>query len=102
MLHRADAPYHAGRSPALLKLKPQHDAEALVLAHLAGRGKHAGRMGALRVRSEDGVEFQLGTGFSDAERAAPPPPGSWVTFTHRGFTAEGVPRFASFLRLRID
>ena len=100
MLHRADAPYHTGRSAALLKLKPQQDAEAQVLAHVAGRGKHAGRLGALRVRSADGVEFQLGTGFSDAERVAPPPPGSWVTFTHRGLTADGVPRFASYLRRR--
>jgi len=100
MLHRADAPYHTGRSAALLKLKPQQDAEAVVLGHLEGRGKHAGRLGALRVRSEDGVEFQLGTGFSDAQRDTPPPAGSWVTFSYRGLTAGGVPRFASFVRVR--
>lgn len=100
MLHRADAPYHTGRSPALLKLKPQQDAEAQVVGHAAGRGKHAGRLGALRVRTDSGIEFQLGTGLSDAQREAPPPLGSWVTFTHRGFSADGVPRFASFLRVR--
>jgi len=100
MLHRADAPYLTGRSPVLLKLKPLHDAEALVLAHLPGRGKHAGRLGALRVRSESGLVFDIGTGFSDAERAAPPPPGSVVTYTFRGTTEAGVPRFASFLRQR--
>jgi len=100
MLHRADALYETGRSASLLKLKPLHDAEALVIGHVAGRGRHAGRMGALRVRSAAGVDFLLGTGFSDAERESPPPLGSWVTFTHRGVTADGVPRFASFLRLR--
>ena len=100
MLHRADAPYHSGRSPALLKLKPLQDAEAQVIGHVAGRGKHAGRLGALRVRSEGGIEFLLGTGFSDAEREAPPPQGSWVTFSYRGLTADGVPRFASFVRVR--
>ena len=36
---------------------------------------------------------------TDAQREAPPPPGSWVTFRYRGLTAQGVPRFASFLRL---
>lgn len=100
MLHRADAAYHTGRSPVLLKLKPLHDAEAQVLAHLPGRGKHAQHLGALRVRTEGGVVFALGSGFSDAQRDAPPPLGSWVSFSHRGFTADGVPRFASFLRVR--
>jgi DNA ligase-1 len=102
MLHRSEALYETGRSASLLKLKPLHDAEARVIGHAAGRGRHAGRMGALRVRSAAGVDFLLGTGFSDAEREAPPPLGSWVTFTHRGVTVEGVPRFASFLRVRSE
>jgi DNA ligase-1 len=100
MLHRADAPYHTGRSPALLKLKPLQDADGVVVGHVAGRGRHLGRLGALRLRTDDGIEFLLGTGFSDAEREAPPVLGSRVSFTHRGFTADGVPRFASFVRLR--
>lgn len=100
MLHRADAPWRAGRSDALLKLKPVQDADAVVLGHLPGRGRHTGRMGALRVRTEDGAEFLLGTGFSDQERDAPPALGSLVTFTYRGRTARGMPRFASFLRVR--
>lgn len=102
MLHRADAPYLTGRSSALLKLKPQQDADAIVVAYLPGQGRHAGRLGALRVRLDDGTEFRLGTGFSDAQRGEPPPLGSTVTFTHRGLTPQGVPRFASFLRVRPD
>lgn len=100
MLHRAAAPWRAGRSDDLLKLKPLADAEAVVVGHEPGRGRHAGRLGALRVRTADGVVFRLGTGFSDAEREAPPAVGETVTFTHRGFTAGGVPRFAAFLRVR--
>ena len=100
MLHRADALYLSGRSPVLLKLKPVHDAEATVLAHLPGRGKHAGRLGALRVRNAEGVAFNIGTGFSDAERDNPPPPGTLISYAHRGHTDSGVPRFASYLRRR--
>ena len=100
MLHRADAMYVAGRNPVLQKLKPLHDADALVLGAVAGRGRHAGRMGALRVRTPAGREFVLGTGFSDAERAAPPAPGSVISYRHRGHTDSGLPRFASFLRVR--
>ena len=100
MLHRADAPFVSGRTALLLKLKAQSDAEAQVIGHLAGRGKHTGRLGALRVRTVDGVVFHIGTGFSDAQRETPPPLGSWVTFTHQGLTDAGVPRFASYLRQR--
>lgn len=99
MLHRADAAWRPGRSDALLKLKPEHDAEARVVAHVAGRGRLAGRLGALRVRTPQGTEFLLGTGLSDAWRERPPAVGSWVTYRHRGWTAAGVPRFASFLRV---
>lgn len=100
MLHRADALWRSGRSDALLKLKPQADAEAQVVAHLPGLGRHAGRLGALRVRTAEGLEFKLGTGFSDAQREQPPELGSWVTYTYRGLTDAGVPRFAAFLRMR--
>lgn len=102
MLHRADAPFRTGRSDVLLKLKPIDDADALVVGHVPGRGRLAGRMGALQVRDADGMRFQIGTGFDDATRADPPPVGSVVTYTYRGRTAYGVPRFASFLRVRAD
>ena len=102
MLHRSDAHYETGRSASLLKLKPLHDAEARVLGHVAGQGRHAGRLGALRVRNAQGVDFLIGTGFSDAQRESPPVAGTLVSYTHRGFTADGVPRFASFLCVRSE
>ena len=98
VLHRADAPWAAGRSTAVLKLKPLQDADALVLACEAGRGRLAGLMGALRVRDAAGVEFRIGSGFTDAERRDPPAVGSWISYTHRGHTPSGVPRFASYWR----
>jgi DNA ligase-1 len=47
MLHRADAPWTAGRSDALLKLTPFLDAEATVVGHVPGKGRQRGRLGAL-------------------------------------------------------
>lgn len=100
MLHRGASLYGAGRSADLLKVKPYDDAEAVVLAHLPGRGRHQGRMGALQVRTPQGVVFRLGGGFTDAQRDDPPPVGSTVTYRYNGFSAQGVPRFARFLRVR--
>ena len=100
MLHRADAMWTPGRTDALRKLKALQDAEAVVVGHEAGQGRHLGRLGALRVRLADGRELRLGTGFSDAERDKPPAVGSRVTFTYRGLTDSGLPRFASYLRPR--
>lgn len=100
MLHRADAPYETGRSDTLLKVKPWEDAEAVVIGHLPGKGKHAGRMGALRVRTADGREFSLGSGFSDGLRRNPPALGVKVTYRYRDLTKNGLPRFASFQRVR--
>lgn len=100
MLHRADAAYVTGRSDVLLKLKAWHDAEATVIGHQPGRGKYAGMLGALRVRTADGIEFMLGTGFSDADRRQPPPVGTLITFRYRELTGRGLPRFASYHRPR--
>ncbi len=102
MLHLADAPYVTGRSDVLLKLKPLLDTEATVVAHIPGRGKYSGRMGALLVETSAGLRFKLGTGFSDSQRANPPPVGALVTYTYRDVTPTGKPRFASFLRVRDD
>lgn len=100
MLHRADAPYQTGRSDVLLKLKPWLDAEARVLAHLPGKGQHAGRTGALLVELADGRRLRLGSGLSDKERREPPAIGSEVSFRYRSLTASGLPRHAVYLRER--
>ena len=90
-----DAPYKCGRSTAkeqyLLKLKRFTDAEAVVIGFeermhngnaatvsALGRTKRSsakanksgrGDLGALVCRTAEGVEFNIGTGFSDADRA---------------------------------
>jgi len=100
MLHLAQAVYAPTRNSNVLKLKRHQDAEAVVIAHLAGKGKYKGMLGSIRVRDREGVEFNLGSGLSDAMRLSPPPIGTVVTFKYYGKTANNVPRFASFLRIR--
>ncbi len=100
MLHRADAAYEAGRSSALLKLTPWLDAEATVVAHLPGKGKYTGMVGALRMESPDGRRFALGSGMTDAQRRNPPPLGTLVTYRYRELTQKGMPRFPRYLRVR--
>ena len=102
MVRRPDAPYTPGRSPDILKVKDYRDAEAVVLAHLPGKGRNRGVMGALLVELPDGTRFKIGTGFSDAERRCPPPVGSVITFKYYGRFTSGIPRFPSFLRIRAD
>ena len=100
MLHEPAALYQSGRQASLLKLKPQDDDEAVVLAHVAGAGRLQGLLGALRVRNGAGQEFSVGSGFTDAQRRAPPAVGSTVTYRYRGLTNSGLPRFATFLRVQ--
>jgi len=102
MLRRPCSKYEPGRSSSLLKVKTFHDAEARVLEHVPGAGKHKGRLGALHVHLPDGTRFNVGTGFSDAERGAPPPIGSVITFRYQELSDDGVPRFPSFVGVRLD
>ena len=102
MLRKADSRHKAGRSNDLLKLKLHEDAEAVVVAHLPGKGKYKGMLGSLLVETPDGKRFKLGSGFSDQERRQPPPIGAIVTYKYYGKTRNGIPRFASFLRIRND
>lgn len=100
MLHRGASPYRVERSDDLLKLKPYLDADARVVASVPGNGKNAGQLGALLVEMPGGQRFKLGTGFSDAQRRDPPAPGTWVVYRFRDQNPSGIPRFASFLRVR--
>ena len=87
MLREPASRYEAGRSSTLLKVKRFHDAEAQVVEHLPGAGRHKGRLGALAVVLPDGTEFSVGTGFSDAQRESAA--GHWQ---HDHFPLPGIDR----------
>jgi DNA ligase 1 len=107
MLHRGSSVYKGVRNDDLLKVKIHDDAEATVVAHIPGKGKYAGQLGALLVEMPpaDGKaakRFKLGTGLTNAQRRNPPAVGSKVTYRFRGVNNSGIPRFASFMRVRED
>ncbi|PCH97265.1 MAG: DNA ligase [Gammaproteobacteria bacterium] len=100
MLHHESAYYHIGRTANILKLKKHQDAEAVVVAHIEGGGKYQGALGAIKVKTSEGIVFKIGSGFTDKERYNPPVIGSIITFKYNGKTQAGIPRFARFFRIR--
>lgn len=69
ILRRADAPWHTGPSKngEAIKVKPVQSLDLRAVDWFYGKGKHAGRAGGIVVEYR-GVQTQVGTGFSDAER----------------------------------
>lgn len=102
MLRRPGSVYEVGRSHSLLKVKSFFDTEARVVGHQEGAGRHRGRLGALLVELQDGTRFAVGSGLSDAEREAPPPVGSIITFRYQELSDGGVPRFPTYVGVRDD
>ena len=100
MLHLVSAYYQTGRSSALMKLKKHQDAEATVIGYTEGKGKYQNQLGAIKVKTSDGIIFKIGSGFSDVQRANPPKVGTVITFKYNGLTNAGVPRFARFWRIK--
>jgi DNA ligase-1 len=101
MLRKAGSNYEEGRSMTLLKVKTFYDAEARVVGHKPGKGRHKGRLGALECEN-NGITFKVGTGFSDYERENPPAIGTLITYRYQELTNDGVPRFPSYVRERTD
>lgn len=102
MLRQPKSFYEVGRSSTLLKMKPFKDAEAEVIGHVPGKGKHKGVLGGLVLRLPNGKEFNIGTGLTDAERRNPPMLGATITYRYTELTDDGIPKCAPYLRVRDD
>jgi DNA ligase-1 len=63
------APYRFGRGFEVMKLKAFHDVDLTIEGFIEGTGKHEGKLGSVIVTFE-GVEVQVGSGFSDELREA--------------------------------
>lgn len=100
MLHAGDSLYRQGRNGDLLKVKKYQDAEAIVIKHITGKGKYKDMLGSILVETVDGKHFKIGSGFTDKQRKNPPKIGELITYKYYGLTKNGIPRFASFMRIR--
>lgn len=136
MIRDPDGPYKHGRSTAkegyLLKMKRFDDLEAFLIGakerlHHAGEAKTnalglserdhkqenmvpAGDLGAFVCCMNNGVEFDVGSGFTAQQRidfwdqyGAGPVRGPWgayIRVKHQGFTPDGKPRFPVFMGFR--
>ena len=59
MLKAPQCTYASKRSKYILKVKKLEDAEAEVVGHLPGKGKHEGVLGALQVKGKNGKTFKI-------------------------------------------
>lgn len=131
MIRKDNGPYKCGRSTTkeqiLLKLKRFHDAEATVIgfeermhnenklekdkfglakrSHKKANLSGTNTLGALLVRTEQGIEFRLGTGFDEDDRKElwqrqNGIRGRQVTYKFQELSKDGVPRFPVFKGFR--
>ena len=100
VVRNPQTPYIAKRDSNSLKVKNFHDAECEVIAHHKGEGKYQNLLGSLTCKAENGVTFDIGSGFSDDERTNPPSIGVKITYKYQEITKNGKPRFPVFVRVR--
>ena len=109
MLRNPASMYQQKRTKNLLKVKPNDDAEAVIVGMVEGKGKDSGRLGALEVvlKSDNSIKFKIGSGLTDQLREnlwsnKNSYIGDTVTFGYTGVTKYGVPRHPVFIRKRVD
>lgn len=88
--------YFSNRSDNILKIKTFYDDEGEVIEINYKNSKFK----SLKLKLKNGVEFNLGNGFSKEQRLNHPKIGDIVTFKYYDLTKKGKPKFASFLRVR--
>jgi len=100
MLRKPRSLYERRRSDTLLKVKMFFDGEAVIIGHEEGTRK--GLCGSLRVMTSDGKIFKVASGMTEDMAHKPPPIGTIITYKYELLTKEGIPRPATFLRIRRD
>jgi len=106
MVKDTSAPYRFGRGTEVMKLKAFHDVDLEIEGFVEGTGKHEGKLGSVVV-SYEGVEVQVGSGWSDelreevwADREAFL--GRVIEVRYQEVTPDGSLRFPTFRCFRND
>ena len=102
MIKNSALAYEGGRVSHILKVKKFQDIEATIIGYKEGKGKYKGMLGSLHVEMKNSTRFYIGGGLSDELRKNPPKIGTIITFKYYGYTKNGKPKFASYLRVRED
>ena len=102
VVRNPESKYVTKRDNNTLKVKSFYDAECEVMAHNMGEGKNKNLLGSLTCKGENDITFNIGSGFSDAQRKNPPAIGERVTYKYQEITKGGKPRFPVFIRIKED
>lgn len=106
IVKQPDAPYECKRGYHWMKIKPKATVDVPIVGIEEGTGKYRGQMGKV-ICELDGVEFRVGTGWSDEERAAMWPNsvhyhGRMIEVKYAEKTPDGSLRHPRFVRFRDD
>jgi len=116
MLKHPNSSYTNGRSSNMLKYKPSFDREAMIIGYNSGKGKYKDKLGAfvckplinhdtfMTVDDDENHIFTL-SGMDDKIRdnyEKTHQTGTIITYECSGWTDKGIPRFARYLRKRVD
>ena len=99
IVRNCDAPYQHKRTNDLLKIKPEDDAEAIILKVNEGNGNAANLAATATIRMKDGREFDATfKGEEEVRMEILKTQNKWVgkevTFLYNGVTGKNIPNYA--------
>lgn len=103
VLKNIDSSYVRKRSREWCKIKMVQTMDAHVIGFEMGSGKYSNVLGKIICLTENGIEFGVGSGFTDQEREyymsnLP----DMIEVKYQELTRDGAPRFPIFVRVRED
>ena len=104
VLKAPNSPYVNGKSSLWVRIKKESTLDVKVVGAFQGVGKYKGKLGAFVCKAPNGKHFNVGTGYTDAERHYfwfnNPPEIIEIKFME--FSKHGIPIHPVFVRVRED